>query len=102
MPSQPLPRTRTRTPCTRPSPTIRRSHNTTAAVLAGADHDLQIWRRPNVSYGEAVGITQFQAGSAATPRQSRFLEHTFRLAGQFLSGPMAAAMIDLAAGNSGS
>jgi hypothetical protein len=68
---------------------------TTVAVLAEADHDLQIWRRPNVNYGEAVGIAQFQAGSAATPGQSCFLEHMFRLAGQFLSGRMAAGMIDL-------
>jgi hypothetical protein len=28
----------------------------TAAVLASADHDRQIWRRPNANYGEAVGI----------------------------------------------
>ncbi|HEX9296384.1 MAG TPA: hypothetical protein VF881_11125, partial [Polyangiaceae bacterium] len=31
--------------------------NITAAVLASADHDLQIWLRPNANYGEAVGIT---------------------------------------------
>ncbi len=31
--------------------------NITVAVLASADHDLQIWLRPNANYGEAVGIT---------------------------------------------
>jgi hypothetical protein len=67
--------------------------------LAGADHDLQIWQLPNVSYGEAVGITQFSDGSAATPRQPCFLQQMFSLAGQLLSGRMAAAMIDLAVRN---
>ena len=47
----------------------RESPSTTAAVLASpvgdfpgssADHDQQIWRRPNVRYGEAVGIHPFR------------------------------------------
>src|SRR5882672_7489332 len=71
--------------------------NTTAAVLAGADHDQQTWGRPKrkmhsaalrgchctpsskaglrtVPIGEAVGSTQFRVGSAATPRQAHFAE----------------------------
>ena len=49
-------------------------------ILASADHDPQIWRRPNSSYdaaksptgdGEAVGITYFKSKRAATLRQPR-------------------------------
>jgi hypothetical protein len=51
--------------------------------LAGADHDQQNWLEPNENYGEAVGTTQFQLGSAATPSQSTLPEQMFCLSGQF-------------------
>ena len=65
--------------------------SSTAAVLASpvgdfpgssADHDQQIWRRPNVRYGEAVGIHPVQPRRAATPGQSRFADPRNRLFGQ--------------------
>jgi uncharacterized membrane protein len=38
---------------------IAKPPSTTAAVLASADHDQQICRRPNSIYGEAVGFHPF-------------------------------------------
>src|SRR5450432_627014 len=82
------------------SPGVKPSRHasTTAAVLAGADHDQQIWRRPNESYGEAVGITHFRSGSAATPSHSRFAGTCVPPVRSDLSGRMAASMIDLPEG----
>ena len=39
---------------------------TTAVVLASADHDQLMWRRPNANYGEAVGI---DTGGRNQPRR---------------------------------
>src|SRR5258707_15649611 len=54
----------------------------TASVLASADRDRQVWRQPNSSYGEAVGITQSESRRAASPRQPRSADARNLLSGQ--------------------
>ena len=72
------------------------SASTTAAVLASADHDQQIWRRPHVKYGEAVGI---RPGQQIEPPRLASLASLLRniACSVSLSGRMAAPMIDLVA-----
>ena len=71
--------------------------STTAAVLAGADHDSIRFRAdPTLSYGEAVGIPHFRVafGRHASPVPLR--RSTCAACPVRLSGRMAAPMIDLA------
>src|SRR6266511_4415380 len=55
----------------------------TAAVLASADHDLQIRRRPNANYGEAVGITPIYETSRDALASLAPQHREIRLFGQF-------------------
>ncbi len=57
--------------------------NITVAVLASADHDLQIWLRPNANYGEAVGITPIDETSRDALASLAPQHREIRLFGQF-------------------
>ena len=63
--------------------TFSGNFNITAAVLASADHDLQIRRRPNANYGEAVGITSIYETSRDAPASLAPQHREIRLFGQF-------------------